>query len=80
MKNLEITTYKPVNKKIAKHIQFYYEYELINEEYYAFPSSRNVVILIEKASVEYKENCQFITEDTTQKNFSYGLNKFTKPL
>ena len=80
MRNLEITTYKPIDKTIAKHIEFYYQYELVNEEYYAFPSSKNVVIFIENAEVNYSDNKKIIKKNLLTKNFFYGLNKFTKPL
>lgn len=80
MRNQNITTYKPINETIAKHIDFYYEYELVNEEYYAFPSSKSVVFLLEKADIKYIKNKEFIKENKLSENHFYGLNKFTKPL
>lgn len=80
MRNQNVTTYKPVNEKIAKHVEFYYEYTLIDEEYFAFPSSKNVVIFIEKADIKYDKHKEFLKENPFKKSAFYGLNKFTKPL
>ena len=77
-----IKTYEPVNPILKKYVQFYYELELKNEAYYAFPSANNVVCLFNDAKITYSKNQIYIQENTNKenKNTFIALNKFTKPL
>ncbi len=76
---MEIKTIKP-NPCLEKYILFYYELELNNEAYYAYPSDCNVVCLFEKADVTYSNNEITITENSSFSNSFTALNKFTTPL
>lgn len=79
---MEIKTYEPTDPILRKYIQFYYELELNDEAYYAFPSESNVVCLFNNATVTYSANKVFIQENKSKSNSSnfIALNKFTKPL
>lgn len=80
MNNSDIKILKPLNKEIAKFVNFYYEYELNNESYFAFPTSNNIVALINGARVNFSSNLVEFTIDSNVKNTFIGLNKYTKPL
>ncbi|CAM1365517.1 helix-turn-helix domain-containing protein [Tenacibaculum xiamenense] len=80
MKNPSIEIYQPKNELLAKYIHFYYDYTLIDEEYFAFPSENNVVIASEKATPNYVNNQLYLAENSDSSNKFYGLNKFTSPL
>lgn len=76
---MEIKTIKP-SPHLEKYILFYYELELNNEAYYAYPSDCNVVCLFKNADVTYSNNEIKITEDSSFSNSFTALNKFTTPL
>ncbi|SNR14248.1 helix-turn-helix domain-containing protein [Tenacibaculum jejuense] len=65
---------------LSKYICFYYELELDNENYYAFPSSNNVICIFEQADVNYASDCIHIKKNSTFPNSFTALNKYTKPL
>ncbi|MBL4604533.1 MAG: hypothetical protein JKY02_02375 [Flavobacteriaceae bacterium] len=79
---MEIKTYEPVDPILRKYVQFYYELELTNEAYYAFPSENNVVCLFNDATISYSKNQITIQEKVNKENQNtfIALNKFTKPL
>ncbi len=76
---MEIKTINP-STELSKYISFYYELELHNESYYAFPSGNNVVCIFEKADVSYNNDCISIKENVNYPNSFTALNKYTKPL
>lgn len=76
---MEIKTIKP-SPLLEKYILFYYELELNNDTYYAYPSDCNVVCLFEDADVTYSSNEIKITKTTSFTNSFSALNKFTSPL
>ncbi len=76
---MDITTISP-STSLSKYICFYYELELHNENYYAFPSSNNVICIFEQASVNYTTDAIHIKKDISAPNSFTALNKYTKPL
>ncbi|WP_299681253.1 AraC family transcriptional regulator [uncultured Tenacibaculum sp.] len=76
---MDIKTISP-STELSKYICFYYELELRDESYHAFPSGNNVVCIFEKANVSYKDDCISIKEDSNYPNTFTALNKYAKPL
>lgn len=79
---MEVKDYEPLNPALKKYIHFYYELELKDEAYYAFPSENHVVILFNDAKINCSENLFYVEERETKNNNNIftALNKFTKPL
>lgn len=80
MRNHNIKKYKPKNSILGKYIAFYYDYELIDEEYFAFPSDNNVVVAFENSETFYLKNHLKVLKNSSKSPSFYALNKFSKPL